>query len=251
MKNFLENKIAELIPEPLVYNTPISEYDISALEEKTLSLPEDYRDFLLKTNGGYTTSYFVWTRDSNSVWNRESPNFFLGLKTKQGDEVHFGEGPTAGYLAIARDSGDNYLYLHLNKNDSTHPYGALYFLEHENSCDAVFFSYIAPSFSAYLELVNFYDEEEYFNFFKKGLDDLFINDDAEGIEEIILEKKWRLDEHYTYGNTLADQALLENKKNIFKKLVAMGAKVPRFFLYAHNTLSEKETVAYIQSLELK
>lgn len=158
-----------------------------------------------------------------------------------------GESHPSGYLQLAYDPGGNPLYINLKKNSKIYPYGALYILDHEESTEEENLLYVAPSFSAYLKLMQPYNGEAELDISQIALNNIITNDDVETLQEILDKKLWRIDEHYRHGNTLADDALLYGKLKVFNRLVELGAKVPRFFKYAHNALSEDEIVACIQS----
>jgi hypothetical protein len=239
---------SKLIPQPYEFGS-IQESDVLSYEEKLgQRLPEDYRKFLLLTNGGRASSHFVWSRDSTGKWEQNIPNTFLGINDWATlDMVGDGEFHPSGYLQIAYDPGGNPLYLNLKKNSMAYPYAAVYMLDHEESIEEGNLLYIAPSFSAYLQLMQPYNYDTESDISQLALNSVIMNDDVDKLQEILDKKLWRIDEYYRYGNTLADDALLYGKMKVFNRLVDLGAKVPRFFKYAHTHLSEDEIIAYIQS----
>lgn len=240
--------VSKLIPQAFEHGA-IQESEMLTYEEKLgQRLPEDYRKFLLLTNGGHASSHFVWSRDSAGTWEKNIPNTFLGLNDWATlDMVGDGENHPSGYLQIAYDPGGNPLYLNLKKNSMAYPYGALYMLDHEEAIEEASLLYIAPSFSAYLKLMQPYNYDTESDISQLALNSVIMNDDVEKLQEIFDKKLWRIDEYYRHGNTLADDALLYGKMKVFNRLVDLGAKVPRFFKYAHTHLSEDEIIAYIQS----
>lgn len=251
-ENTFKALVCELIPNAYEYSY-IQESDVAVYEQKIKQiLPNDYRKFLLLTNGGHAYNHFVWSRDSFGKWWKNIPTTFLGLNSENrwsslGELDVSGEHAPSGYLRIAYDPGGNPLFINLNKNHMPYPYGAIYIMDHEELVEEGNLQYVAPSFNSYLLLMEPYDADADSDISQIALSRVIMNDDAETLQEILNKKLWRIDEYYRNGNTLADDALLYGKLKVFKALVELGAKVPRFFKYAHNSLTEDEIVKYIKS----
>ena len=248
-----ENEIKNFIAEPFKYGD-LTTQELEKYEEKLgVLLPEDYKKFLLLTNGVRSKKHFVWIRYESGMWEKIIPEIFLAVGAKEswaalsnslgGSE----EAWPQGYLGIAYDPGGNHLLLNLNKDDNFRPFGSLYFLDHEDLPELNNLRYVAPSFKSYLALAEPYDGNKELDT-QRRLGQIIASENVEALEKLFLENpRLRLDEHFSYGNTLADQALAQGKKKLSKKLIELGATSPHFFKYAHNVLSEDEIVEYIKS----
>ena len=250
-----EIAVKNFIRIPFKYST-LSDEALKKYEKKLkVILPDDYRQFLLLTNGGSSISHFTWVRTISGMWETIGPNTFLGVKADESwaklPEALTGSNGAwpHGYLGIACDSGGNYLLLNLNKKETCYPFGAIYFLDHERLPEKENMQYVAPSFRSYLAMIEPTDEDADIELENK-IQQILETENVLEIDALILNPRWRLDQHCCYGNTLADQALLDGKKRLFQKLVDLGAKVPRFFLYAHIHLSEEEITGYMKSKKL-
>lgn len=237
---------------PFAYGPKPTKEDIADFEESIgAELPDDYKKFLLQTNGGDVSGFIAWTLDRVGLWEAYGMECVSGIGTSEGwselpRTVQNPDAGPAGFLPIAHDAGGNYLYLNLNK-EQAQAYGSLYVIDHEVYGESPYdFKYVAPSFTAFLKLVEPVDEEAD-NTVYDEIENALQKDDADTIEKIIREKRFRMNQIYTNGRTLADQSLYVGKKKVFERLVEMKALVPQFSLWAHTCFSDDEIVEYLRS----
>ena len=132
---------------------PITPEQLNAFEERlNLTLPEDYRTFLLTYNGGRPKeAAFDFTRNGrkDGSWIGR----LRGLTEKRGANLEQMYGYSRGFVAahffpIAPDAGKHALYLSLGQED----YGAVYFGDtdevSEDGINTMYF--VAPSFTAFM-----------------------------------------------------------------------------------------------------
>ncbi len=146
----------------------LAEADLTRFEGKyQVSLPEDYRTFLLKQNGGTpspNTIDFVEERRMTSSDLRYLCGIHQGPEWARLDfniEIFQGRIPE-GLIAIGYDSGGNQYLLGIRK-----PYeGQIYFWDHEreagdgNEPTFANMSFVANSFTQFLEALYAYTESD-------------------------------------------------------------------------------------------
>jgi hypothetical protein len=147
----------------------ITEDELRAFEDTYhLRLPDDYRAFLLKHNGGIVTPYaFSFERDN--VIDGSWVGWFYGLhhngleytsledvyvSQRIAGQSLYSVTPT-DYFIFASDMGKNDLCFSLKETD----YGAVYYVDTDeidtiNGQDVARLYYIAPSFTAFLEMLH-------------------------------------------------------------------------------------------------
>lgn len=125
----------------------LSSKDIKEMEgELNLSFPKDYKDFLLKTNGGMPEDEFEQGSDIHYFY--DDNEIMESYENLVDEELIPDE-----YLPIACDSFDNQILLCLGKGDN---YGTIYFAdaESEESEDSGWvLSKVADSFTAFLGML--------------------------------------------------------------------------------------------------
>ncbi len=138
---------------------PISEERISAFEEKwNIILPEIYKDFLLKNNGGKPKPSKFCFFDSHRNRKDESVvNNFYGLaSSKKEKRTHlsldfkmqvFMDRLPEGAIPIASEVFGNQLVMLLSEE-----LGGIYFFDHEYEEDNLYF--VAKSFKEFLDILH-------------------------------------------------------------------------------------------------
>ncbi len=126
-----------------------------------LELPGDYRDFILKVNGGMPfPNLCLWPENGDFVavvygLNYTDEWMTLGRAISEFDSV------SSGYLPVAVSNGGNYFLLRLSHSES----GGIHFWDHElEDVDPITFNHliqVAPSFSDFInDLVDTPAEDE-------------------------------------------------------------------------------------------
>ncbi|ELZ8935263.1 SMI1/KNR4 family protein [Cronobacter dublinensis] len=142
--------------EILNYNAPAVDEAIADFEKRSkIILPDDYKDFLRKYNGGQPVPksfrFYSNREDGSSI------DWFLSLGKDKYSNLqkyyqNFKERIPAGFLPIAHDAGGNLIILANNEENT-----GIYFWDHEYEADEgevptmdnVYF--IAKSFSDFLK----------------------------------------------------------------------------------------------------
>ncbi len=142
--------------------------DIRSFEERyKLSLPEDYKSFLLSTNGGtikgfYVTPEFIETNPETGEEIKQSANVQKMLALEKAGKIYSNilDDPVlpAGYLPIAIDPfGNNFVICTIIDSD----YGSVWFANHELWDYKTGFwvlSRISDTFSDFLASLVIYEE---------------------------------------------------------------------------------------------
>jgi hypothetical protein len=150
---------------------PIAEADILKLESDFgISLPADYRNFLLKYNGGSVEPYYVFPLHNNPRDNKAILTRFYGMAASsavayqdlRGQLIEAGEQYPAEILPIAYDPGGNQLGMVVKGTEI----GKIYFWDlDEESIDGELPTYenlyfVANSFTELIENLRFWSDEE-------------------------------------------------------------------------------------------
>jgi len=123
-----------IIHEP--FEPPLTEVDVASVERDLgVSLPSDYRSFLLAHNGGHPEPDGFPIQDF-PLSDFGVINGFLGIKDGEYDDLRnykvvFRDRIPANFLPIARDPGGNLLCLVVNGPRK----GKIYFWFHEEEAD--------------------------------------------------------------------------------------------------------------------
>ena len=142
--------------------------DIRSFEERySLSLPEDYKSFLLSTNGGtikgfYVTPEFIETNPETGEKIKQSANVQKMLALEKVGKIYDNilDDPVlpVGYLPIANDPfGNNFVICTIVDSD----YGSVWFANHELWDYKTGFwvlSRICDTFSDFLASLTIYEE---------------------------------------------------------------------------------------------
>lgn len=154
---------------------PLSEDELKKLESKTSALPKDYRQFLLKYNGGDISPDCFNSAEGESI---SSVRSFLGitddsiLSLYHYLETYENRLPKR-FLPIAFDSFGNLICLSLFGADR----GAVYFWDHELEADeednespetAENITLLSPSFSGFLQSLYEFKKPDNFDELLKG-----------------------------------------------------------------------------------
>ena len=146
------------IERPAPYG-PLSEQRLRALEERIgTSLPADYREFLLRYNGGVPRPRGFWIvsgREADTVWRlyglHDGPTW-----SSIDDYIDLPDWYSIpkGLLAIGDDGVGNHICLRVDEEDA----GAVYFWDHELRAPGMGDSYqgitrIANSFTDFLDML--------------------------------------------------------------------------------------------------
>ncbi|PAD23094.1 SMI1/KNR4 family protein [Terribacillus saccharophilus] len=131
-------------------NDHITLEDISRFEQEyTLTLSNQYKDFLLKYNGGYPqeSSFKISEEEGESLVNK-----FYGIGDMKGNlakvyDILEGEIPE-GFLSIANDPSGNEILLGLNKEFNGKIYLCLHDIEPEDEMDNMFI--LADDFTEFI-----------------------------------------------------------------------------------------------------
>lgn len=121
-----------------------------------VQLPNHYRDFLLRYNGGYPTPYYF---SISKVQGKGMVNIFYGIGEMY-DNLDkkidiFDDILNAGFLPIADDSGGNQICIGLTEKC----FGNIYFWIHdEDTEDTDNMYFISENFTVFSE--NLYDDTE-------------------------------------------------------------------------------------------
>lgn len=121
-------------------NDPITLEDISRFEQEyILTLSNQYKDFLLKSNGGYPqeSSFKISEEEGESLVNK-----FYGIGDMKGNlakvyDILEGEIPE-GFLSIANDPRGNEILLGVNKEFNGKIYLWVHDIEPEDEMDNMF-----------------------------------------------------------------------------------------------------------------
>lgn len=156
----------------IVNGYKIKDEIIMKFEEKFgISLPKDYKEFMLENNGGETEDDYLFDFYDN-VFKKNNTSvvrsFFRLYEDKNDDVVYDDlekiceimwkeETLSPKSLPIADDPGSNVIYMSLKEED----YGAIYFANHEyedSETGYLFPSKISSSFSEFMSCL-YLDEE--------------------------------------------------------------------------------------------
>ena len=154
---------------------PLSEDELKKLEAKTSALPEDYRQFLLKYNGGDISPDCFNSAEGESV---SSVRSFLGIHDDRTCNLYryletYENRLPKRFLPIAFDSFGNLICLSLFGADR----GAVYFWDHELEADedenespetAENITLLSTSFSGFLESLHEFQKPDNFDELLKG-----------------------------------------------------------------------------------
>ena len=147
---------------------PVSNKQIIDLEEKISSkLPEQYKNFLLRNNGGYIDGFFVTPtfietdpESHEKYYQSSNIDKFYSLDEVIEEYEANKEDPAWEeiYLPVAYDSSGNVFLLYLGADDN---YGKVYFANHEMFDPATDFfvtTNIAEDFDAFVNSLHPYEE---------------------------------------------------------------------------------------------
>ena len=130
----------------------VAEHIIKLENDLNIVLPEDYKQFLIKYNGGWTPETEIYFNDFDY-----GINGFYGVNKAEGagnfyyyinSEVdiirdEFFEDLEKGYLNIGNDLGPHY-YINIDKNSDK--YGAIYFMYRDYEIEKQDYIYVCSSF---------------------------------------------------------------------------------------------------------
>ena len=134
---------------------PLLQKKLGEFEKQAhITLPNDYRNFLLRYNGGQPTPSFFWIKlqeDGSSIhqfYGLHDDPVFLSLKTFAGKERY---GIPESMLPIGDDGTGNYICIGISSTN----FGKVFFLDHDkhpfhnpNSLDGIM--ELADSFTEFL-----------------------------------------------------------------------------------------------------
>ncbi|MBD2800046.1 SMI1/KNR4 family protein [Xenorhabdus sp. M] len=118
------------------FKTPVNEGLISDFEQKIgSSLPNEYRLFLEKYNGGYPEPSSFQFFDSDNIEDGSSVDRFLSLGCEKYHDlnqyfINYKDRIPPNFLPIAHDPGGNLILISLN-----HDKPAIFFWDHEFEAD--------------------------------------------------------------------------------------------------------------------
>ena len=152
--------------------SPIRETSISAFEERLrIKLPDDYKSFLLKSNGGRPEK--TWVFDFYDIhYERADSSVINDLyvlrdeDTTKRDDIIFvyktllegGQIPQ-GLLPIADDPGGNIIFICVSDSDyscdfgNSHSYGKVFFGDHERQDPETGYIALSPVASSFAEFL--------------------------------------------------------------------------------------------------
>lgn len=116
---------------------PIQESDISRIERLfNITLPQDYRQFLLRYNGGRPEPSVFRIKNYYNSDNMAVIDTFLGISNGQEDSLEeyiktYRDRMPKNIIPIAYDPGGNIIAISVSGNDQ----GYIYFWEHESEAD--------------------------------------------------------------------------------------------------------------------
>lgn len=138
-------------------NEKITLKDITEFENRcNINLPNEYKDFLLRYNGGYpkASTFKISDEYGESVVNK-----FYGIGNMKGNldkvyEILDGELPE-GFISIGSDPGGNEICIGIDEKY----YGKIYFWIHDMESDEELSNmfFLADSFTSFFE--NLYESE--------------------------------------------------------------------------------------------
>jgi hypothetical protein len=223
----------------------LSEKDIEVFEkENEMLLPEDYKKFLIKNNGGIPTpstytcpnnlGYNLIEGDRMSDFGIQYLNSLEEIYCLRNDNGTFSEN----MFCIGEDSGGNYYYISVSGNDK----GKIYFWYHEKA-DGINLYLIANSFDDFIN--GFYDPSSKFEKFcdknnLKGIIELLEN----GLD--VNSKVWydySLVAHAANGGHIeVMKLLLEKGANPTEAFNNINMEVRKIVLSRENPSESKENI---------
>jgi len=210
----------------------LSSRELQKFELKyALCLPEDYRKFLLKHNGGDPSPTDTIDFQENGKTTSSNVQFIYG--------IHDGEywASLKWYLEnlirrvveeglpIAGDSSGNQYILILRGNSE----GQIYFWDHELETETPSYqnmSFVAASFSEFLEKLYEYVEPD-----EAETDRIIRQNDLAGLQKL-LESGYDVNKELEYGRTLIEYAAIKNCPEIIQMLFEYGAELRNALEYA-------------------
>jgi len=201
-------------------NVPATESQIVEFEAVIgARLPDQYRDFLMKYNGGKTSPNYFRFHDGpygdgevKTLW--ALGGHPSGLETEQEGLKTEGMLPD-GIVCIGIDTGDSGIGILIFGQN----YGAVAYLDFFGGGDQTNVYIFANSFSDFLDKL--VDPPEYVT---NEMDDLIAANDLEGIERL-LDGGWNIDEENVLGYTHLDRATMQRKKDLMAFFLDRGASI--------------------------
>lgn len=137
--------LSEFSSPSVVRNEDIADFELA----HSVSLPNDYRDFLLKQNGGKPNKDMVFVQEHGwTIIQHFSPLIcrIKSIALKQLIDVTYEGRMPKWFIPIATTPGGSWFVLSI-KSDS---FGRVFFWDHENESDAINLIPVAGCFSDFL-----------------------------------------------------------------------------------------------------
>ena len=230
----------------------LSPHNLSKFEHKqALHLPEDYRQFLLKHNGGAPAPMNTIDFEKEGRPTSSDVQFIYGihdgeywaslewhLKNLEGRIVAEG-------LPVAGDSAGNQ-YVLITRGEQE---GQIYFWDHELETDPPSYqnmSYVAASFAEFTEKLYEYVQPD-----ESEADRILRQNDLIGLERL-LKSGYDVEKTNEYGRTLIENAAIKNRPEIIQRLFDHGAQLRNALEYARQNYKffekHKESVDLLEKL---
>lgn len=214
-----------------------------------VKLPQDYRDHLLKYNGGdprpntFDISPDEGQSNVHNLYGLHDGPYYSNLREVV--EVFKGRIPN-GLLPISGDDGGNIICLGLSKKYL----GKIYFWDHEKESSffkSVALTLIAPSFSTFMAgLYEYIDPSE------STIDKIIRLEDIEALTEL-LDKGFDFETQDEHSRTPIEVCAIHRKHAMIRFLFAKGAKLGSSLALAQSNAEffpeHHQTVKLIKALE--
>jgi hypothetical protein len=219
-----------------------------------LRLPEDYRQFLLKHNGGAPSPMNTIDSEEEGRATSSDVQFFYGIHNGENWasiewilECFAGRIVEEG-LPIASDSGGNQ-YVLITRGERE---GQIYFWNHELETDLPSYqnmSRVAGNFAEFIEKLYEYVEPD-----ESEADRILRQNDLVGLEKL-LKSGYDVEKTDEYDRTLLEQAAIENRPEIIQLLFDYGAQLRNALQYARGNYKffpeHKASVDLLERLQSK
>ncbi|WP_289055996.1 SMI1/KNR4 family protein [Carboxylicivirga marina] len=218
----------------------LSKNDLTDFEAKlSISLPSDYRDFLIENNGGCPkpSTNKIPETDVQCIYGIHEGDYWANLI----EHIDmFKERIPSNTIPIANDSGGNLFLLSLRQDSK----GEVWFWDHEEEAEESGHEYFENITKAADSFNNFIDNlYEWIDPNEDITEKILRTNDIENLKTLI-SSGFNIDSKDEYNRSMIEKASIKNRFEIVRLLVDNGAKLNDSLKYAEQNHREFPTYGY-------